>query len=401
MHQKDLVQLRGRPAQGLLAAFLQPKIVAMSGIPAAARFLGQCVLGGLAAAFVAVAIKPELLGARSTASSPVAPGPASYADAVAATAPAVVNIYTTRRASAAPWLDFGEAQHGYPTESAANSPQRIEDSLGSGVLLAEGYLLTNEHVISEAQSIHVALNDGRVTEAALVGTDPDTDLALLQVELDGLPYIQLGRSDTIRIGDVVLAIGNPFGIGQTVTQGIVSATGRSQLGLSLFENFIQTDASINPGNSGGALINTRGELIGINTAMFSRDDSEGIGFAIPVNLARGVMQQLIENGRVLRGWLGVDARDLRQDGIPDHAAMEGVLVTHVFPDGPASLAGLRAGDIVRQVNARPVNSWQELLNEVARVPPGTSVQVRATRAGEEFEVVATVAERPALPGRKS
>jgi serine peptidase DegS len=367
----------------------------MTRLPAALRFLGQSVVAGLAVAFIAVALDPELLRNRLDASTgQPGPGVASYAEAVAATAPAVVNIYTTRRASAAPWLDFGEQPRSYPNESGSSAPPRIEDSLGSGVLVSGGYVLTNEHVISEAQSIHVALNDGRVTEATLVGTDPDTDLALLQLELDRLPEIQLGRSDGVRIGDVVLAIGNPFGIGQTVTQGIVSATGRSQLGLSLFENFIQTDASINPGNSGGALINTRGELVGINTAMFSRDDSEGIGFAIPVNLARGVMQQLIENGRVMRGWLGVDARDLRQEGLPERAAMEGVLVTHVFPNGPASLAGLRAGDIVTQVNAQPVNSWQELLNEVARVPPGTAVQVRATRAGADFEVVATVVERP-------
>ena len=306
----------------------------MTRVPAALRFLGQSVVAGLAAAFVAVALEPELLRSRLDAAvAQSAPGVASYAEAVAATAPAVVNIYTTRRVSTAPWLDFGEQPRGYPNESGGTAPQRIEDSLGSGVLVSDGYVLTNEHVISDAQSIHVALNDGRVTEAALVGTDPDTDLALLQLELERLPEIQLGRSDSVRIGDVVLAIGNPFGIGQTVTQGIVSATGRSQLGLSLFENFIQTDASINPGNSGGALINTRGELVGINTAMFSRDDSEGIGFAIPVNLARGVMQQLIENGRVMRGWLGVDARDLRQEGLLEPPRWKACSSRTCFPTG--------------------------------------------------------------------
>jgi Do/DeqQ family serine protease len=359
------------------------------------RFIAQSAVAGLAAAFVAVAIEPQLLLGRPPAPAPAAAPVASYADAVAATAPAVVNIYTTRRVNAAPWLDFGEPQRGYGNDLAPDTSGRIEDSLGSGVLVGEGYLLTNEHVISDAQSIHVALNDGRVTEAALVGTDPDTDLALLQLELERLPAIELGRSDALRIGDVVLAIGNPFGIGQTVTQGIVSATGRSQLGLSRFENFIQTDASINPGNSGGALINTRGELVGINTAMFSRDGgSEGIGFAIPVNLARGVMQQLIENGRVLRGWLGVDARDLSPAGLHEHGVLEGVLLTHVFPNGPASRAGLRAGDVVTEVNAQRVSTWQELLNEVARLPPGTSVQLRATRAGADIEVVATIVERP-------
>jgi Do/DeqQ family serine protease len=364
-------------------------------VPATARFLAQCTVCGLAVAFVAVAIDPSLLPAYDAARSGTS-GVASYADAVAATAPAVVNIYTTRRVSAAPWLDFDDSRGGgLPNALTSDSPERIEDSLGSGVLVENGYILTNDHVIADAQSIHVALNDGRVTEAIVVGTDPDTDLALLKLELDDLPAITLGRSDTLRIGDVVLAIGNPFGIGQTVTQGIVSATGRTQLGLSRFENFIQTDASINPGNSGGALINTRGELVGINTAMYGEmDGSAGIGFAIPVNLARGVMEQLIENGRVLRGWLGVDARDLTPDHMLEHGIDEGVLVTHVFPDGPAQLAGLRAGDIVTQVNARPVGSWQELVNEIARVPPGTQVQVRAARQGEYIEVVATVVERP-------
>jgi serine protease DegS len=363
-------------------------------VPATARFIAQCTVTGLAVAFVAVAIEPDLLPARNGEAG--ASAVTSYANAVAASAPAVVNIYTTRRVNAAPWLDLGDTRGGgYPNELAGDAPQRIEDSLGSGVLVESGYLLTNDHLISDAQSIHVALNDGRVTEALVVGTDPDTDIALLKLELERLPAIALGRSDTLRVGDVVLAIGNPFGIGQTVTQGIVSATGRTQLGLSRFENFIQTDASINPGNSGGALINARGELVGINTAMYGHDDgSAGIGFAIPVNLARGVMEQLIENGRVKRGWLGVDARDLTPDHLLEHGVDEGVLVTHVFPNGPASLAGLRAGDIVTQVNARPVGTWQELLSEIARVPPGTSVQVRATRAGAYNEVVATVVERP-------
>jgi Do/DeqQ family serine protease len=368
----------------------------MQRLPAMIRFLGQSTTAGLAAAFLVVAFNPELLPRAEAPPAPAAtPTVASYAEAVAATAPAVVNIYTTRRSNPAPWLDFGAAPRGYANDLPADSPDSIEDSLGSGVLVSDGYVLTNDHVISDAQSIHIALTDGRVAEATLVGTDPDTDLALLQLELEGLPAIVLGRSDSLRIGDVVLAIGNPFGIGQTVTQGIVSATGRTQLGLSRFENFIQTDASINPGNSGGALINTRGELVGINTAMFSRGDgSEGIGFAIPVNLARGVMEQLIENGRVLRGWLGVDARDLTPDGLEAQGGVEGVLVTRVFPNGPASLAGLRAGDIVTQVNAQPVSTWQELLNEVARLPPGTSVQLRATRGGEDIEIVATVIERP-------
>ncbi len=367
-------------------------------------FAVQAIVAGLAAAFVIVALRPELIAPPAPHAAIAAPLQASpllvpqavvsYADAVAATAPAVVSVYTGR----APLVDGSTERLRRLLNPLAPVPQ--ENSLGSGVVVDEsGFVLTNEHVIRDADSIHVALLDGRLSEAELVGTDPDTDLALLRIGLDNLPSIPLGRSDTLRIGDVVLAIGNPFGIGQTVTQGIVSATGRSP-GLSIFENFVQTDASINPGNSGGALVDTHGRLIGINTAMFSRNDgSEGIGFAIPVNLARGVMDQLLEHGRVIRGWLGVNALDItpamvRDLGLPDP---QGILLTGVFPQGPASRAGLRAGDIITRLNHNPVISLQDALNRIARLSPGTAVEVKGQRNGSDFEVEARVIERPIRP----
>jgi serine protease DegS len=349
-------------------------------------FLFQSTVGGLAVAFVIVALRPELLSPHQRAPA-VAAAPVSYADTVERTAPAVVNIYTG--------LQSSRLQSLHDTEPAPTS------SLGSGVIVSDdGYILTNEHLVRGTEPVQVALIDGRVTDARVVGTDPDTDLALLKVDLSPLPVIRLGRSDTVRTGDVVLAIGNPFGIGQTVTSGIISATGRSQLGLNLFENFIQTDAPINPGNSGGALVNVAGELVGVNTAMFSSGtdlDSEGIGFAIPVNLARGVMAQLIEHGRVMRGWLGVHASRIEPQyasrmGMED--GRQGVLLSGVLPHGPASRAGLRVGDVVLSLDDEPISTPEQALNHVARLPPGSLVRVQARREGIAFEVQARVAERP-------
>ncbi|MGB5210405.1 MAG: trypsin-like peptidase domain-containing protein [Gammaproteobacteria bacterium] len=364
-----------------------PPWLTMSRLFIAIKFVLQSATVGLAAAFVAVYLFPDLLPGRANG-----PAPSSYASAVVSTAPAVVNLISAAR---------GIEQTAGPGPEAIASA--AGESLGSGVIIdPAGYVITNDHVIAGAFAIDVVLTDGRVAPAGLVGTDPDTDLALLKIELDGLPRIRLGRSDTLQVGDVVLAIGNPFSIGQTVTQGIVSGTRRGQLGLSPFENFIQTDAAINLGNSGGALVNAGGELVGINTAFFSRRlDSEGIGFAIPVNLVRGVMGDLIEHGRVIRGWLGVGTETLtpeqaRSLGLADPF---GIILTSVQTGSPADLAGLRPADVITHINDQPVVVWQDALRQVARMTPGTSIALTGSRLGRTFRVSAEVAERPS-PGRQ-
>lgn len=346
-------------------------------------FLKSAVVG-LALAFVAVAVRPSLLAPQIAA--PVM----SFAPAVERSAPSVVSIYsaTAPRATNAP---------GQP-------PSRRATSLGSGVIMtADGYIVTNEHVVAGAGDLFVSLQNGAVAAATLIGKDPDTDLALLAIDASALPNMAanrlpampLGDSDYVRTGDIVIAIGNPFGIGQTVTQGIVSATGRSQLGLNSFEDFVQTDAAINPGNSGGALVNATGELVGINTAVVTGRGSEGISFAIPVNLVKGVVAQLIENGRVIRGWLGVRAEPLS----PAHANFlglhGGIKVNGVYPDTPAERAGLRRGDIITFVNEKPVSQLRDALHRVARAEPGTQIALSGLHLdGEPFDIVTTVIERP-------
>jgi S1-C subfamily serine protease len=241
------------------------------------------------------------------------------------------------------------------------------------------------------------MQDGRSAAARIVGVDPDTDLALLKVDLPNLKPIELGRSDDLHVGDVVLAIGDPYGVGQTVTQGIVSAMGRSQLGLSTFENFIQTDAVINPGNSGGALVNTNGQLVGINTALFSTTGgSTGIGFATPVNLARGVMKQLIEYGRVMRGYLGVEPQDITPELAQAFKLDDthGFIITSMGPSGPAAKAGLQPGDVVVSIDGEPVENSRDALNRIAGKAPGTVVTLKVIRHGKSFSVKVTVAERP-------
>jgi serine protease DegS len=340
-------------------------------------FLVKSAVLGLAAAFVVVFLFPGLL----PAGHPLRGGGAadSYAAAVAATAPAVANLV------------------GRPLAPAGFAEAQVSGSLGSAVVMdGDGHVITNHHVIAGMHALEVVLVDGRTAPATLVGTDPETDIALLKVDLPDLPRIRLGRSDQLRVGDVVLAIGNPFSIGQTVTQGIVSGTGRGQLGLSQFENFIQTDAAINVGNSGGALVNARGELVGINTAFFSRRlDSEGIGFAIPINLVRGVMQDLLAHGRVIRGWLGVTTQTLTPDqtralGLPEPY---GIIVTTVQPDSPADRAGLRPNDVITHVNDEPVVVWQDALRSIAAMRPGTEVVLSGSRMGQPFRVTAEVTER--------
>ncbi|MCP5338790.1 MAG: trypsin-like peptidase domain-containing protein [Sinobacteraceae bacterium] len=402
-------------------------------------FLAGSVVGGLALAFLIVVFRPELLpgagatggntaalpAARSTsdgapasagagtdpgttaAAAPGAPaatlapvpaaataGLPSYAPAVQRAAPAVVNVYTARvvteRVPRNPFEDpFGELAPRYR--------QRIERSLGSGVIVdADGHIVTNHHVIADADSIRVQLADGRVADAKIVGRDPDTDLALLRIGLERLPVMPLGRSDQLQVGDVVLTIGNPIGLSQTVTQGIVSATGRGQLGVATFENFIQTDAPINVGNSGGALINAAGELVGINTAVIGKNlGVEGIGFAIPVNLVRGVLTEIISTGRVVRGWIGVVPEDIeetqaRQLGL----ARGGVVITNLYVGSPAQAAGLRPGDIVLSVGGTEVGSAQEVLARVAQAKPGTKIELRVQRGRETSAVPVEITERP-------
>jgi Do/DeqQ family serine protease len=270
--------------------------------------------------------------------------------------------------------------------------------LGSGVIVSsEGYILTNNHVIEGAKEIVVTLSDSRRVVAQVIGTDPDTDLAILRIQLDRLPVIALGNSDTAQVGDRVLAIGNPFGVGQTVTSGIVSALGRNQLGINTFENFIQTDAAINPGNSGGALVDVNGHLIGINTAIYSRSGGNmGIGFAIPVSTARQVLEGIVRDGQVVRGWVGIEPSELTPELAQTFGLKptEGVIVTGVLQNGPAASAGLRPGDLLQKVAGQPVNNVGELLTQIASLTPGKSVKLDVMRRQQSLTLEVTPAQRP-------
>ncbi|HEX22290.1 MAG TPA: Do family serine endopeptidase, partial [Chromatiales bacterium] len=329
-------------------------------------------------------------------------GPVSYADAVDAAAPAVVNVYTTKIVTERANPLYSDPIFRYFFGDRLAPRQRLETSLGSGVIVSDqGYILTNNHVIEGAADIQVALRDGRSIEAVLVGTDSDTDLAVLKINMQGLPTITFGSSENLRVGDVVLAIGNPFGVGQTVTIGIASATGRNRVGISTFENFIQTDAAINPGNSGGALINAFGQLVGINTAIFSRSGgSQGIGFAIPVDLAKEVMSQIIETGHVVRGWLGVEGQDITPQLAESFGlqGVRGVIIAGVQRNGPAGRAGLRPGDILTHINGQPAVDSKTSMGLIASFAPGTRITLRILRAGMEMELKAVVAERPSRAG---
>ncbi len=379
-------------------------------LAAALRSFAQIFVLGLAMAFVAVLIWPELLPQRQAVEIRQVEGPArrpvaashSYAPAVEKSATAVVNINTSKRVSVQqhPLLDDPEFRRffGRNLDQLITPQQRVETSLGSGVIVSPtGHVLTNHHVIADADEIQVTLRDGRNAGARLIGTDPETDLAVLRIELADLPVITLGHSENLRIGDVVLAIGNPFGVGQTVTMGIVSATGRSKLGINTFENFIQTDAAINPGNSGGALVDSEGNLVGISTAIFSRSGgSEGVGFAIPVSVAIGVLQDIIEHGRPLRGWLGLGAYTVspalvRSLGLHvDH----GVVVWGLLRDGPAHAAGVQPGDVILAIDGQEIGEAQELLTAISRRRPGAHVRLRIARGEKQLEIVALATERP-------
>ncbi len=335
----------------------------------------------------------------SVTTTPAASGPVSYAEAVNIAAPAVVNIHTRKTViQSSPLFDDPFFRRFFGDQFGIGPQKREETSLGSGVIVSDqGYLLTNNHVIEGADEIRVGLRDGRSAEAKLVGSDAEADLAVLKIELSDLPVITLGDSDHLRVGDVVMAIGNPFGVGQTVTLGIISATGRSELGISTFENFIQTDAAINPGNSGGALITARGELIGINTAIFSRTGgSQGIGFAIPMSLAKSSMAQIVEKGYVSRGWLGVEIQELTPQlaesfGIKGE---KGIIIAGVLRNGPADKAGLQPGDIITELNGKPIESAHTALNAIAQTAPGQELNVVGLRNGKPLSLEATVAERP-------
>jgi len=370
----------------------------------------QAVTVLLAVWFVLVTLKPEwlnqrpslqgvtLLEAPSNAAGTVMPG--SMSPAAKRAAPAVVSIATTQARKAHPlandpWFRF------FYGDREDVSPQM---GLGSGVISPEGYILTNNHVVEGAQEIEVTLSDSRRTTAKVIGTDPDTDLAVLRITLDRLPVIAMGNSDNVQVGDKVLAIGNPFGVGQTVTGGIISALGRNQLGINTFENFIQTDAAINPGNSGGALVDVNGSLLGINTAIYSRSGGNmGIGFAIPVNTARQVLEGLVRDGQVTRGWIGVEPVELNADlaetfGIKQ---TEGVIITGVLQNGPAFKAGLKPGDVLLAVGDKDVHNVSELLTLIAAQTPGTAVKMRIKRRDADLALDVTPAQRPSAKFNRS
>jgi serine protease DegS len=412
----------------------------------ALEFFAGTVVGGLALAFVIVYLHPQLLQPRAAATpaeppaaapatAPPAPMPhpdpasvpadsasvlvahqpdplvrdlarlpanasaaGSFALAVKRASPAVVNISTKRlvteqiQPSAFDQI-FGDLQPFYR--------RRVESALGSGVIIdSAGHIITNNHVIANADVINVQLADGRVSRATVVGRDPDTDLALLSVKLKDPPVMPLGHSDELQVGDAVLAIGNPLGLGQTVTHGIVSATGRSQLGVATFENFIQTDAAINAGNSGGALVNERGELIGINTAVLNKGGGgrisvEGIGFAIPVNLASGVMKEILDHGRVIRGWIGILPEDIDDEQAKQLGLSRGgIVITNMYRSSPAVDASLRIGDIITAVEGHTAHSAQETLEKIAIKKPGANLRLHVLRGRTELDTVVHVTERP-------
>jgi serine protease DegS len=395
-------------------------------------FLIGATVGGLALAFLVVFFRPELLVRTRTVAPtdsanhaiPAVPAPApapaailatpsvasdsgkgadfgialhSFASAVHRAAPAVVNIYTARVVTEQVQPNSFERLFG---QYGPRLQQRVQRALGSGVIVDEsGHIITNNHVIANATTIRVQLADGRSAVAKVVGRDPDTDLALLSIQLSQLPVMGLGRSDRLQVGDEVLAIGNPLGLQQTVTHGIVSAIDRKQLGVATFENFIQTDAAINEGNSGGALINAAGELVGINTAVIAKNMDatgvEGIGFAIPVNLARGVMRDIIAHGHVVRGWSGIVADDFSSEQAAEYGlARGGVVITNLYTNGPAANAGLRAGDILLAIDGHELHSAQDAMAQLASHKPGGSVQLRVQRGLKVQDVECRVVERP-------
>ena len=369
----------------------------------------QAVTISLAALFVVITLRPDLVSwtghnvgivtVREASDGPRdRPGFVSLSPAAKKAMPSVVNIFTSKdvKVPRHPFMDdplfkrfFGDQLDGDTQHSS---------SLGSGVIVGpEGYILTNHHVVEAADEIELALADGRKAPAKVVGTDPETDLAVLKVDLSGLPAVTFGNPEKLSVGDVVLAIGNPFGVGQTVTMGIVSALGRSHLGISTFENFIQTDAAINPGNSGGALVDASGNLVGINSAIYSRSGgSLGIGFAIPANLAKQVMEQIVRTGAVTRGWIGVEVQDLSVELAESFklSNIHGTLIAGVLRGGPADRAGIKPGDILIAVESREVLDSTSMLNLVAALEPGKQATLKILRNRNEMSVNVSVGKRP-------
>jgi len=370
------------------------------------RNLGWPAVCGLLLALVILQQFPEWLGLPARSNYQMAPamalpastGVVSYSDAVSKAAPAVANIFTTKQVN----TSNGNQPFNNPSvrdyADSIPAPSRRQSSLGSAVILRpDGYLLTNNHVVAGADGILVALQDGREAIAELIGTDPETDLAVLKIDLPDLPAVVISPAEQQRTGDVVMAIGNPFGLGQTITMGIISATGRNQLGLNTYEDFIQTDAAINQGNSGGALIDAYGRLIGINTAIFSQSGgSQGIGFAIPAPLAINVMEEIIQRGRVIRGWLGVEVQPLTNDLAESFGLIQahGIVVSGLYRNGPAWVAGLRPGDVILKIDGQTASNGRHAMNLVARATPGQKVELEVLRNGESLNFTAEVGVRP-------
>ncbi|WP_353150825.1 trypsin-like peptidase domain-containing protein [Pollutimonas bauzanensis] len=373
----------------------------------------QAVTVCLGILFIVATLRPDWLhssppdastapaASSSVASPDVRQGEVSYAKAVALAAPAVVNVYTSKHINVpiVPLPNDPELNRLF-RDIPGFSRRKQSTNLGSGVIVrGDGYILTNYHVIEAADAIEVALSDGRQTRAKLVGADPESDLAVLKIDLPNLAVMTFNGEHQVRIGDVVLAIGNPFGVGQTTTMGIVSALGRNRLGINIYENFIQTDAAINPGNSGGALIDTTGRLVGINTAIYSETGgSLGIGFAIPAQAAHTIMDQIIQTGTVTRGWLGIEPQDItpelaRAFGLKRE---DGVIIASVFKNGPAWRAGIRVGDIVLQLNDQQVEDAIGFLNQIAPLPPGKEVSLQIMRDGKKQDIAVKIGSRPRI-----
>ena len=375
----------------------------------------QTVTVGLAIWFIVASLKPDwaaplfgMQNARLSAStvpiqeaspsSGTAAG--SYREASKRAMPSVVNIFTSKEAKQPknPFMDDPFFRKFFGDRFGDQEEKQF--SLGSGVIVSpQGYILTNNHVVEAADEIEVALADGRKATAKLVGTDPETDLAVIKIDMKGLPAITLGRIDEARVGDVVLAIGNPFGVGQTVTMGIISALGRNHLGINTFENFIQTDAAINPGNSGGALIDTKGNLLGINTAIYSRSGgSLGIGFAIPVTTVKMVMESIISTGQVVRGWIGVEPQDITPELAESFGLKRksGTIIAGVLKGGPADKAGMRPGDILVAVNGKPVTDTTDMLNVIAQLKPGEKAHMTILRKSQENTLEVLIGKRPKI-----